>query len=430
MYFFYFYPVGTNRKQDSKPVLSWSLMVCMVVAFIWSRYFPHLLSVNPEDLAFYPGNGQLWTVVTAIFMHTDWLHLLGNLVYLNVFGPILESRVGHGMFLFYVLLLGIFGNIVHGVVASLGWFGQYGVGVLGASGAIAGLLAFSLIRFHNAKVEIAWWVFAPLVGQNRAGRSKVALQLAVAMWLMLQVIHSLVASQTGASVSYGAHFGGFFMGLSLALAMGQWREGHQEGLRDKAADYFKDGAYHASVGMWLEYLDLVPSDLTARLELARAQVLSDQTVQATMNFQRVFNRYMRSGAVNSALGVFKEATRAGLVAEFSPEDLAKIAFFQEKQLDYSGAAKTHALLYEYHTESHEARRSLVRLVMLHQGKITDPDRMRHWLEVADQELPEGGWRNFLNEEFRMEGGLGGAGPQDSPSDSPAADLRQSCQPKL
>jgi len=387
-------------------VLTWAVMLSMLVAFIWYRYFPQLFAVNPEDLVFYPGSGRLWTIVTAVFMHAGWLHLLGNLIYFNVFGPILESRVGHGMFVFYFLVMGIFGNLVHGLVASQGWFGQYGIGVLGASGAIAGLLAFSLIRFHNARVEIAWWVFAPLVGQNRAGRSKVPLQVAVGLWLMLQVVHSLVASQTGASVSYGAHFGGFFMGLTLALAMGQWSEGRLEGLTDKAAEYFRDGAYFASVGMWLEYLEAEPADLQARLSLARAQVLSNRAPEAEINFKRVFKSFVRRGEVDHALEVFREASRAGLVSGFSSADMAKIAHYQEKQLDIHGALKTHELLVTQHPSSTEAERSLVRIIMLLKNKGNDPAALSHWRTVAEWKLPAGGWRNYLEEEFRKEGGLG------------------------
>ncbi len=234
LYFFYFYPVSITTKQHRQPVLSRILMVFMLVAFIWMRYFPNLLSVDPNNLVFYPGSGRIWTVVTAIFMHGGWLHLLGNMIYFNVFAPVLESRVGAKLFLFYFLMMGVFGNLAHGLVASQGWFGQYGVGVLGASGAIAGLLAFSMIRFHCSRVEIAWWMFAPMMGQNKVGRTKVPLLVAVALWFLLQVVHSLVASQTGASVSYGAHFGGFIMGLVLALFLGQWREGKIEGLRLKA----------------------------------------------------------------------------------------------------------------------------------------------------------------------------------------------------
>ena len=227
-----------------------------------------------------------------------------------------------------------------------------------------------------------------------------------------------MASQTGASVSYGAHFGGFFMGLTLALFMGQWSEGHQEGLKDKAAEYFRDGAYHASVGLWSEYLALMPADLPARLELARGQVLCFQTTQAELNFRRVFNRYVRDGEIDLAMGVFKEAGRADLVSGFSPEDLAKVAHYQEKQLDYPGALKTHERLFESYPQSNEAQRSLVRMVMLHKGKVDNPAALRHWLNVAAHQLPDGGWRNYLEEEFRQEGGLCANGEKDLPESGP------------
>ena len=139
----------------------------------------------------------------------------------------------------------------------------------------------------------------------------------------------------------------------------------------------------------------------------------------------MFNRYVRNGEIDLAIGVFKEAGRADLVSGFSPEDLAKVAHFQEKQLDYQGAAKTHERLFKSYGQSHEGERSLVRLVMLHKGKMNDPAALRHWLEVANQELRSGGWRNYLEEEFRTEGGFGANDERDLLQSSP----RQSCLPK-
>ncbi len=318
------------------------------------------------------------------------------------------------MFIVYFLVIGVFGNLVHGAVSWFGWFGHYGVGVLGASGGIAGLLAFSLVRFHHSRVDIAWWIFAPLMGQNRAGRSKVPLQVAVVLWLLLQVVQSLVASQTGASVSFGAHFGGFFMGLVLALSMGQWREGKQEGLRLKAEEYFKAGAYHASVGYWIDYLETESGDLAARMELARAQVLTGQAVDGESSYRRVFQVFMGRGEADKALGVFKEAARADLVSGFGPEELAQVAHFQEKQMDYAGAAATHERLFKSFPDLSEGERSLVRLVMLHKGKIYDPISLRQWCQTAVEFFPEGGWRDFLENEFKHEGGLCAAAEADQP----------------
>lgn len=406
MYFFYFYPLGLAGDKRRQPVLTFGLALLMTGAFLWLRYFPDLWSINPASLVFYPGNGHLYTVVTAIFLHSGWLHLTGNLVYFHVFGSALEQRLGRGTFLAVFLILGIFGNLAHGLVAALGWFGQYGVGVLGASGGIAGLLGMSLVRFRFSQVEVGWWLFAPLLGQNRVGRTPLPVPAAVGAWFLLQVVHSLVAAETGAAVSYGAHFGGFVLGLVLAMALGQWRQGTEEGHVQKARRYFRQGAYHAAEGEWVAYLERQPMDLEARLQLARTRLLTGQTVPAEEGLRQVFAYLMKNGEVSRALEVFAEARRADLVSLYGPAELARVAHNQEKQFDIRESARTLALLFHRFPRSAEGQRALVRLVMLHMGKLDDREGLRHWIETARRYLPEGGWREFLESELKAAGGPG------------------------
>jgi membrane associated rhomboid family serine protease len=276
MYFFYFYPLGLDRRRTRLPVLSGLLMALMAVAFLWIDFFPDRGPCSPYDLVFQPGTGSPLTALTAVFLHGGWMHLLGNLLYLQVFGPPLEDRLGSLRFLLYFLILGVGGNLAHGLTAALDLLGQGGSGVMGASGAIAGLLAFSLVRFLDARVEVAWWVLAPLGGQNKAGRSRIPLAAAVGFWLLLQIVQALLASETGANVSFGAHFGGFGLGLALALMLGELDAGRTEAIGARARRYFQEGQFHAAVGAWTEFLNRSPDDLDARLELARAQKLCFQ----------------------------------------------------------------------------------------------------------------------------------------------------------
>ena len=202
MYFFYFYPLGLDQRRRRRPVLSWALMALMLVAFLWARYVPLAFAFKPWDLVFQPGYGSPLTALTAIFLHGGWVHLIGNLIYFHVFGPPLEDRLGPVRFLLYFLVMGVAGNLVHGVFSNMGILGPAGVGVLGASGAIAGLIGFSMVRFYSARVTVAWWVFAPIGGQNRAGRSPVPVAAAAVLWLLFQVVQALVAGETGANVSF------------------------------------------------------------------------------------------------------------------------------------------------------------------------------------------------------------------------------------
>lgn len=418
MYFFYFYPLGLDRPLRGVPVVTRALEVLMVLAFLWTHFAPRLLPISPWQLVFIPGNDAPWTVVTAMFLHVGWLHLLGNLLYFHVFGPPLESRLGGFRFLVYLLLMGAAGNTVHGVVAMMGWFGQSGMGVLGASGAIAGLLSFSLVRFYDAHVEVGWWVFAPLGGQNRAGRTEIPVVAAVGAWLLLQVVQTLAATETGSSTSFGAHFGGFFMGLFLGLTMGQFKQAKAESKAATARRYQRRGQTHAAIGAWLEYLELEPTDEAARLELGRVRCQAGQLAAAGGDYRWVFNRCVDRGDVAAALEIHREAARGPGDRIFRPEELAKVAYYREKLGDDTGALDTYESLFWSYPDHPEGHRALVRVIVLLHGKVADPPRAREFLAEAARRLPRGGWRHFLNREFNLE-----SAPDAGPAAPPAAMLR-------
>ncbi len=408
MYFFYFFPLGLDRPRSRPPLLTGLLMGVMLVAFLWLRYAPHLGPIHPWNLAYFPGYGWPWTVVTALFLHAGWFHLLGNLVYLFVFGPPLEDRLGHLRLLVYFLIIGVGGNLVHGAVASAGLFGQAGLGVLGASGALAGLLAFSLVRFYGARVAVGWWVFAPLVGQNRAGRTRVPIAVAALLWLLLQVIQAVTATETGATTSFGAHLGGFTMGLFLALVLGHVRPARIEAARARAEHYFRGGELHAAAGAWSEYLELCPEDEEARLVRAHLQLATGQWTPAAKVFRDVYRKRVASGDGDGALQVYRQANRAGGLRLFDPEDLARAAYYFEKQGDYAAALDAYRNLYFAHPDHPEGHRALVRVIVLHHGKVPDQGEALRFLEEARHRLPPGGWRDFLVREFRLaESGAGG-----------------------
>jgi tetratricopeptide (TPR) repeat protein len=263
------------------------------------------------------------------------------------------------------------------------------------------MLSFSLIRFYDARVTIAWWLLAPLAGQNKAGRSHLPLAAAVALWLLLQLVQTLLAGETGARVSFGAHLGGFALGLVLALALGELKSGRAEAAQARARRYFEAGHYHAAVGAWTEYLALAPTDRTARLEMARALAVSGQSGTAAVIYRDGFRSLWKDGRVDEALKVFDEGNRSQLDLQLAPEDLARVAINKEKQLDYRGALDAYRRLYESYPAHPEGQRALVRVIVLCHGKIGDAEAAAHWLQEAWRGLPPGSWRRFLEAEFKL-----------------------------
>jgi membrane associated rhomboid family serine protease len=163
----------------------------------WS-FTPALFSQNPA--AFFI------TIFTSMFMHAGWLHLGGNMLYLLIFGDNVEDRFGHFKFLVFYVLCGMAAAFAQYIVAPTSQ-----VPSLGASGAIAGVLAAYLILMPGQRIRVllaVWIVRLPAI-------------VVIGFWIGFQLLNEfgILSTQTSPSggVAYMAHIGGFAAGLFLTL---------------------------------------------------------------------------------------------------------------------------------------------------------------------------------------------------------------------
>ena len=199
-------PIGDdNTSRRSVPMATYVLVILNVLVFFVElnsgNAFIERWSVVPRRLLANPGNDFL-TVFTAMFMHGGWLHLLGNMLYLWIFGDNVEDSFGSSRFMVFYLLCGI-GATLAQVAADP----RSNVPNLGASGAIAGVLASYLVMFPNQRVRVLLgYVVIPMPAL-----------IVIGFWFVLQLLSvgSITsAGQTG-GVAYMAHIGGFVTGLIL-----------------------------------------------------------------------------------------------------------------------------------------------------------------------------------------------------------------------
>jgi membrane associated rhomboid family serine protease len=206
----------------------WFVTLAIIIANVWVFFFELARGPSVNRLVFVFGivparyvtrcglanltvAGFLIPVFASMFLHGGWLHLLGNMLFLFVFGRSVEDRFGHFKFLCLYLLSGLAGAILH-IVLNAG----SRLPTIGASGAIAGVLGAYFVSFPRARITTLipliffFWTFElPAI-------------LVLGYWFLIQFVTGYqmlaIQSATGGGVAWWGHVGGFVMGLFLALA--------------------------------------------------------------------------------------------------------------------------------------------------------------------------------------------------------------------
>lgn len=199
-------PIRDHNPPARPALVTWALLAANIAVFLWGWADPWLM----RRLALYPlavSMGQPGPgLATHMFVHAGLLHLAGNLLFLWVFGPNLEDQMGRPGFAVFYVACGLLAAAAH--VARVP---QSMVPMVGASGAIAGVMGGYLLLFPRARVDVI--VF---VGVLR--RYRVRAWVVLAGWAVLQLGMGLVA-QGEAGTAYWAHVGGFAAGLVLTLPL-------------------------------------------------------------------------------------------------------------------------------------------------------------------------------------------------------------------
>ena len=202
----------TSRHLHSRPVVTIALIVANILVFAFELSQPEdfviAWSVVPSDIA----SGQHWvTLLTAMFMHGGFMHIIGNMVFLWVFGPEMEDAIGRGKFLLFYFAGGL-----------VAWVAQIAVDPasmtpnLGASGAIAAVMGAFLVTFPRDRIRTVL-----IFGIFFTVRMIPAVFL-IGFWFLLQLISAGVSTEQAGGVAYVAHIGGLLFGAVTGRLLA-WR---------------------------------------------------------------------------------------------------------------------------------------------------------------------------------------------------------------
>ena len=210
------FPIGDEDvKQSGVPWVTWGLVATNVLVFLYEltlsqiqlEQFYMTYGVVPAQIM----QGQnLISLLTSMFLHGGWLHIISNMIFLIVFGDNIEATLGKVLYIGFYLLGGLAGSAAH-IVFNMG----AQLPSLGASGAIAALLGAYVVMFPQSQVKVLFifGIFARV--------TRVAAILFAGFWFVTQLFSGVASlgpttAQSG-GVAYWAHIGGFVLGLIVGF---------------------------------------------------------------------------------------------------------------------------------------------------------------------------------------------------------------------
>ncbi len=205
------FPLRDTITYHGAVIATIGLVVLNTLAFFYQLSFgPQVMPLLFQNFGFVPAEffrdpaGEFWTIFSSMFMHGNFTHLLSNMWFIWVFGPAVEGRLGFRRFMFLFLLSGIAAALTQGF-----FMPASDIPMVGASGAVSGILGAYLLLFPRARILTIifpfifffFWIPAPIY---------------LGYWILIQFGYAL-SGQPG--VAWWAHIGGFVLGLILILIM-------------------------------------------------------------------------------------------------------------------------------------------------------------------------------------------------------------------
>ncbi|MBZ0300759.1 MAG: rhomboid family intramembrane serine protease [Anaerolineae bacterium] len=210
-------PLGTyNNPTRRRPYLTYGLMLINVLVFLWETSLPpaelsqafYQLSIVPCQFIHSFAPAQVVDFFRGMFLHADFWHLIGNMVFLWIFATNVEDFFGRRWFLILYFAGGLVAALVHTIL-----YHYVCLPLIGASGAISAVLGAYIVLYPGTRVRVGFPFFRffmlPLT---------LPAYLVLGLWFIIQVFNGTAAlNSTSGGVAFFAHIGGFVFGLALAF---------------------------------------------------------------------------------------------------------------------------------------------------------------------------------------------------------------------
>ncbi len=215
----FFFPISDENITKNKPIISWIILICCILIFIYQKNLGYhfeqktilsfgmipsvLFNVKQlsDDLVIIPA---YMTLISSMFLHGGWMHLIGNMAYLYIFADNIEDELGKFKFIIFYISCGILAGLSQALIDV-----NSEIPMIGASGAISGILGAYLILFPKKDIKVFFWffIFVKIF--------RVPAMYVIGCWILIQFFS--LNNSKDSNIAYLAHIGGFIGGIILII---------------------------------------------------------------------------------------------------------------------------------------------------------------------------------------------------------------------
>ncbi len=405
---------GATHQTQYYPIGTYSLVAMNLILFFFGAQLGDVTDLASR-FGLTPAKFDFWALLTSIFLHFQPAHLMTNMLFLWLFGRKLERDVGPIQFLLFYIGSGFAASLLHmAIVFAFLPTNLANVPVVGASGAISGVLGMYAIRYRNDSISV------PYPSVSGGGHASQQHQIVIAhfqlpsvilflVWLSLQAVLGLagilvpyvVGRPSGPfdlhGVGYWSHIGGFVFGMAAAWATSTHGSGEAKAGNDKQVDDLRKRTLAEIAERYNTLATAYPDDPFAHAELGRVRALLGDQAGSTAGYLKAIELYRDAGRRDEALCSVHEALRYWPETTLVPDVLFRLACHFESLGEYQQAANRFAWLAKVAEGSPEAEMSLLKLGQVQLDKLNHPARAAEALERLLSEHPKSRWADLARQ---------------------------------
>ncbi len=393
---FFFLPLGTTRPRWRTPYFTYGLIGVTVAAFAVQMGYE-----DPFAAAFRPSHPSLIGLFASVFMHAGIIHLAGNMVFLWLFATLAEDVFGPWLLLGFYFAAHLGAVVMHMVVGTASSGTVSDVPLVGASGAIAGVMGLSAVCFLRTKVRV--WYLVGYFFYWRMGVAEVGAPVFLGLWVGWEMIQGLVTASLeaayggGGGVAHWAHVGGFAVGLAGALALKLRKRVVHTDLVEGRGPVTSEFEAFRQAGELEMMVTRSPEDADAWYALGRAWEMSARLEKAGGAYARALALFLTQRRGKEAV----DAYRALKEYEAAPELPESLVFLLACSLEEGGRKADAFVMFRRLTESGtrgpQVETALIRAAEIGRGLSGFHMEAQQCYEALLRDFPYSPWRGMAME---------------------------------